>query len=204
MKKQQPILYDEKQLADLFGVTDRRIRQLVEAGCFDSRAGQFDVVECSGLYIGWLRRDEEGARTRRRANEYKAEVLHRKLQRDDALLLTPDELANFGWQLISKIRIVVTSLITTCFQQTQPINPQAALESMKSAEGDFNHLLRTLVEPFFEEIKKHATDDMRLKLAEQTRCVRSVVAEHGDLLIDNVSDPDEIPYSSRTASTAND
>jgi hypothetical protein len=204
MKRQHTpsVVVNETQLAEHWGVTTRRVRQLQTDGIAIRAGGGFDLVASDRAFISWLRRDEDGARTRRRMTELRAEQIATKLMRQDRELLTPQEVWDFALEVMFGLRQGFTSASTLVYQSLSGREPKLGLAIQESAERTLNHLWRTMVEPAFERWKKHITDEDRLHLLDVTRRVRLRCAELDQLPED--SDPDVIPFSRREHVVADD
>jgi hypothetical protein len=76
-------------LADFFGITDRRVRQLVEEGVFTSVSrGKYDLRDCTKKYCNFLRLAAEtcASKTEVKINFDNEKALHEKVKREKAEL----------------------------------------------------------------------------------------------------------------------
>ncbi len=89
--KHQKLTVDSQTLAAHWGLSDRRVRQLVDEGIAVKVPGGFDLVESDRRLIERFRRDDETKALKRRRLQQEMLVAERRLQRQEREWLTITE-----------------------------------------------------------------------------------------------------------------
>jgi hypothetical protein len=91
-KQDRSIIFSELQLAEHWGVTTRRIRQLAESGIAIRTGSGYDAIASDAKFIAHMRAADAPRETRRKSEELRAALMEQKLARADKTMLRPDEL----------------------------------------------------------------------------------------------------------------
>lgn len=89
MKKQTVTL---EQLGAFWGMTPRRVSQLLTEMDFEYTKGAVDAAAATRAYIGWLRRDESSKRAQREHLSWKIQRMEEKAYQEDGQYLRPEEI----------------------------------------------------------------------------------------------------------------
>ncbi|MGH6742656.1 MAG: hypothetical protein ACREDY_27100 [Bradyrhizobium sp.] len=199
MKKQKhEVLTTDSELAAHWGVTDRRVRQLANAGIAARTGAKYDLLESDRRFIEHLRKDEQTQQMKRRALAAKAMRDEQRVARGDRELLSLEEVRTVFLEATQMLwfgaREWVGAMTGTLHATiSDPTRRQVMIERLHEETAGIMRKAQEMTLTAIDNAESAARSALRNDLNEATRRLGLARAELG-VAADDDDDQDDDDY----------